>query len=229
MAGRFLSHAMAKNNQDDDLLQMQKSALSGASIGSEDEKQDIGYQQDDDLFKEPEMSKGPGEESVIRKGVVIKGSVSSVTSMFICGTVKGDVTCDNDVTVDGTVEGNVKAANVRLLSGSINGDVESQNEVSIIKEATITGNVNAGLLDCDGKIEGNLTVAGLAEIKGNGTINGDLICESIIINKGASINGNFQTKANNQANEPIVLPKEKKTANDKSDIKLDTIKLEKFS
>lgn len=230
MANRFLSHA-AKNNQDDDLLQMQKSALSDVSKESEDEKLDTDYQPDE-IFKEPETSREPEEESVIQKGVVIKGSVSSVTSIFIYGVVKGDVTCQNDVTVDGTVEGNVKAANVRLLSGSINGDVESHNEVSIVKGAAITGNVKAGTLECDGKIEGNSTVGGLAEIKENGNIIGDIICESVIISKGASINGNFQTRANNQTKEPIVLAKEKekekKKTDTKTDMKLDSINLDKY-
>lgn len=190
MPSRFFS----RNNQDDDLLQMQKSALSDATDKSETETAE----------KEPEGApavKSVEEKSVLQKGLTVTGSITSKTSIFIYGTVNGDVTCESDITVDGVIEGNVKAGSVQVLNGKIKGDVEASGSLSIMNGAVIKGNITAGSLSCDGKVDGNSTVSGMAAIKENADIVGDIACEHVSISEGASFKGSIQTSISRQKQE----------------------------
>lgn len=214
MANRFLSRN--KNNDDDDLLQRQLSALGGSEEPSEEVELAAEPQK---VPSVPAASPEAGEKSVLRKGIVVTGSISSVTSLYVYGTVNGDVLCDDSVTVDGTVDGNVKAASVQVLSGHIKGDVVCKNTVTVAKGSVIQGNITAEALSCDGAIDGTSTVGSKASIGENAAIVGDIFCDKVSIREGAAIKGRIQTDASGAPEEK---PKAKKeTADDEMGIVTD--------
>lgn len=203
MANRFLSRAV-KDTDDDDLVRHQLSALENvAGKGKDTDESTEGIEQSVAQGKATEQghSGKPAVEkkSIIEQDVIIKGSISSSSELVLKGTVNGDVSCEKEVTITGSVEGNVKAGNVQLLSGYIHGDIESKTDISILKGASVNGNISANTLCCDGKIEGNSTVNGKAVITENAVVIGDILCEKISIREGAVCNGNIQTNASKMA------------------------------
>lgn len=204
MSNRFLSRGVSKNNDDDDLVRRQLSAL-----GDVTEKTDFGDidnsktgsvgENCDNVEKQHYENAQPAPEaekkSVLQQGVVITGSITSSTALFIYGTVKGNVTCESDVTIDGNIEGNVKAGNIQMLNGHIKGDIESKCVVNVLKGAVIDGNIAGETLCCDGRIEGNTNVNGKVAINENAIVIGDIVCEKISIREGAVCNGKMQTDA----------------------------------
>lgn len=217
MSGRFLSRA-SKDSDDDDLVRRQLSVLENVAGKNklDDENDDmssdvIGEENHDEQPRQPAAEK----KSIIHQDVIIKGSITSSTELIINGTVNGDVTCEKELTVTGNIEGNVKAGNMKLLSGHIHGDIDSKNDVSIVKGASVKGNISANTLCCDGKIEGNTTVKGKAVITENAVVIGDIICEKISIREGAVCNGNIKTdasKAKASANKEASQSKDKEKA-----------------
>lgn len=84
-----------KNNQDDgdEILQMQESALKSAIDGGEESGSTVlPINSDDDNV---ELLRNPGKNSFLEKNVVITGSISSVTTIEIEGQVNGNVSCTN--------------------------------------------------------------------------------------------------------------------------------------
>lgn len=199
MGSRFLSRNNNKDNDDDDLVRRQLSALEGSTESTG--LNDGGTGEDDTAdtvcdgkpYEAAQTASMAEKKSVIQQDMVITGSVTAVMPLLIFGTVNGNVVCENEVTIDGNIEGDVKGGNLQVLSGQIRGDVESKNDVTVIKGAVINGNISGGSLRCDGKIEGNTNVKGKAAINENAVIIGDIVCEKISIREGAVCKGNIQT------------------------------------
>jgi cytoskeletal protein CcmA (bactofilin family) len=197
MSNRFLSKGFAKNNDDDDLVQRQLSAL-----GDTAEENDIGSGKtevsgsgkSDEQYCETVLPDSESDKkSVLQSGMVVTGSITSVTSLYVYGTVNGNIVCESDVTIDGNVEGNIKAESIQVLNGQIEGDLESKNSITVLKGAAINGNIIGEAISCDGKIEGNINVKSKASIKENAIIIGDIVCEKISICEDAVCKGNIQT------------------------------------
>ena len=87
-------------------------------------------------------------------------------------TFKGDISAKGTVRIDGTVEGNVEADWVVLgEKGLVKGDVSSRG--------VIVG----------GRIEGNLRVREICEIKNKGELYGEIITAKLTVAEGAIFDG----------------------------------------
>lgn len=84
-----------------------------------------------------------GEGTVIGKGTVVQGSITSDATMLrIDGTVNGDVDTKGVITVgaDGTVNGNVTADSL-ILAGAVYGNVKVNEKVEIHTKGKLIGDV----------------------------------------------------------------------------------------
>lgn len=201
MGNRFYSRKAPKYTEEEDLVQKQLSTLKAEP--EKEENEDL-FEKTQDIYTanaheetakltDTDKAAESSAASVLQKGIVITGSVSSVTAMNIFGTVNGDVTCDNEVTINGTVNGNVKASSVQLQEGKIKGDVESSGAVTIANGSSLNGNIGGKSLSCNGRIDGNIKVKENAAIKENATVIGDILAKKISISEGAVCRGNIQT------------------------------------
>lgn len=89
-------------------------------------------------------------------------------------TINGDLTSEGDLRIDGNITGNVNVKTKLVLGPS-----------SIVK-----GNVDSANCDVSGEVKGNIRVSELLTIKSSAKINGDIICNKLIIEAGAVFNGN---------------------------------------
>ncbi len=100
---------------------------------------------------------------------------SSGTNIIIEGTdLKGNINAQSDIRIDGQLEGNLNCSSRLLLgkTGKVIGDIKS-------KKAVI-----------EGSIQGNIRVQSLLHIKESAQIEGDIFTDQLIVDAGATINGN---------------------------------------
>jgi cytoskeletal protein CcmA (bactofilin family) len=90
--------------------------------------------------------------SSIGKTIRLHGEVYSEEELFLDGEVEGSVEVRHILTIgpNGKVKANVKAREL-VVRGSIQGDVEASDRISILKGASIVGDVKtAGIVIEDG-------------------------------------------------------------------------------
>ncbi|HEU4472331.1 MAG TPA: polymer-forming cytoskeletal protein [Flavisolibacter sp.] len=108
-----------------------------------------------------------------------KGS-STAATLISSGTVlKGDVKSENDLRIDGTIYGNVTSSAKIVVgpSGFIEGNIEGTN-------ADITGKVN-----------GNIVVRELLQLREQSNVEGNIIAAKLQIDPTAVFNGKCQMGA----------------------------------
>lgn len=104
-------------------------------------------------------------------------SFSNSATLISSGTsLKGDVKSENDLRIDGTIHGNVYSSSKIIVgpSGFVEGNIEGAN-------ADITGKVN-----------GNITVKELLQLKGESNVQGNISAVKLQIDPTAVFNGKCQ-------------------------------------
>ncbi len=90
---------------------------------------------------------------------------------------RGDIITKGTVRIDGTVEGNVQA-----------------DWVVLGEKANIKGNVSARGVVVGGRVEGNLRVGEICEIKNKGEIYGEIVTPKLTVAEGAVFDGKSTMK-----------------------------------
>ena len=93
--------------------------------------------------------------------------------------IKGEVTGSESLYIDGRVEGAINLPGYRVTVGP-NGEVLAN---IIAKEVLILG-----------KVKGNVTVSDRADIRNEGSLHGDVVCQRIAIEDGAFFKGGIDIR-----------------------------------
>lgn len=88
--------------------------------------------------------------------------------------ITGDVNSDGDMRVDGTIKGYL-TSKARLVLGPT---------------AVIEGDIKAANIEISGEVNGNIFATELLTIKATAKISGDVVSNKLIIEAGATFNGN---------------------------------------
>jgi len=96
--------------------------------------------------------------------------------------IKGEVTGSESLYIDGRVEGSIN------LPG---------NRVTVGRNGQITANVNAREVVVLGKVKGNLVASDRVDIRNEGSLNGDVVCQRISIEDGAYFKGSIDIRKGN--------------------------------
>lgn len=92
---------------------------------------------------------GTNSESQSSGPVITIYSENATGNIEIQGTVNGNIQADNNATVTiqqgASVRGNVEAKNDIVVHGRVTGDLESDTKIQLSSEATVTGNLEAGI------------------------------------------------------------------------------------
>jgi cytoskeletal protein CcmA (bactofilin family) len=111
------------------------------------------------------------------KNPIIERVTASNATMVSAGSkLNGDLSSDNDVRIDGTIHGNVfsTAKIVIGATGYVEGKIEGQQA------------------DINGKVEGNITVSDLLQLRGTCNVQGNIAAGKLHIEPTATFNGKCQ-------------------------------------
>src|SRR6185312_14440968 len=93
--------------------------------------------------------------------------------------IKGEVTGSESLYIDGRVEGTIN------LPG---------NRVTVGRNGQIQANINAKELVVLGKVKGNITASDRVDIRNEGSLAGDVVCQRISIEDGAYFKGSIDIR-----------------------------------
>ena len=140
-------------------------------------------------------SKTAAAETCIDGQTEVTGNIETKGSVCVDGQVNGDIAAGGDLHVAGTINGNVAAENLFLSGGAIIGNITVRGEVKTDHAAKVQGNISAGSLECNCKVEGNLDISAAAVLMEKALLIGDLTAATLRIENGASIRGRLQIQS----------------------------------
>ncbi len=90
------------------------------------------------------------ELNFIGKGTLVKGEISTESSLRVDGTVKGKIICKNTLTIGetGRVEGEIQAANA-IVGGKIQGKIHVNQKLVLESKSSLIGELKASKLIID--------------------------------------------------------------------------------
>lgn len=89
---------------------------------------------------------------------------------------------------------NLKSESSLQINGNIIGDIEVTSSVVIGQTGHVEGRVKAEFVLVAGEVTGNIDVSQQIHLTKTANIVGDIICASIVIDEGASIEGVFKMR-----------------------------------
>ncbi|CRZ34526.1 polymer-forming protein [Herbinix hemicellulosilytica] len=129
------------------------------------------------------------EVTVISKGTVISGNISSKGSLDIMGNVTGDVECLGKLTITGKVIGNATAAEIYVNTERMEGSINSEGSVKIGLGTVVIGDILGTSAVIAGAVKGDIDVNGPVVIDSTAIIKGNIKAKSLQINNGAVVDG----------------------------------------
>lgn len=136
----------------------------------------------------------PDEMTIISRNTLVEGNIRSFANITINGSVKGKVDVFKDANLHGMMLGDLTCNNADMVGSSIQGNIYTKGRVFLDNDSLLLGDMTAQYASVDGKIKGNMNVAGKTEILQNAIIAGDVRTGSIAVTDGANIEG-FVTTA----------------------------------
>src|SRR5713226_9688186 len=132
--------------------------------------------------EKPVMSTTPTQPSEPTPVAAPRNAVLNNTEQATIGkslVIKGEVTGSESLYIDGRVEGSVNLPGLRVTVGR-NGQVQA--------------NINAKEVVVLGKVKGNVTASDRVDIRNEGSLGGDVVCQRISIEDGAWFKGSIDIR-----------------------------------
>jgi cytoskeletal protein CcmA (bactofilin family) len=143
------------------------------------------------------------QKMVIPEGVIIEGSLTGNSDTEISGRIDGNITVEGALHLGpgALVSGNVRAGTCRI-DGLVEGKVESSGDL----ELGPNGRLNADLIGgrnvrIAGQVYGNITTPGALTLAANSKVTGDVCVRRLIIEEGATLEGQCTMRAPAQRSE----------------------------
>jgi cytoskeletal protein CcmA (bactofilin family) len=94
--------------------------------------------------------------------------------------IKGEVSGAESLYIDGSIEGSIAVADHRVTIG---------------RNGKVTANITAREVVIMGKVKGNIQCADRLDIRGEGSLTGDVVTQRISVEDGAILKGSVQVRA----------------------------------
>jgi len=127
----------------------------------------------------PTFSSEPTPVAAPRNAVINSTEQATIGKSLV---IKGEVTGSESLYIDGRVEGTIN------LPG---------NRVTVGRNGQIQANINAKELVVLGKVKGNITASDRVDIRNEGSLAGDVVCQRISIEDGAYFKGSIDIRKAN--------------------------------
>src|SRR5215471_9074082 len=122
------------------------------------------------------LSSEPAPVAAPRNAIINSQEQATIGKSLV---IKGEVSGSEALYIDGRVEGAINLPGHRVTVGR-NGQVQA--------------NINAKEVVILGKVKGNVTASDRAEIRNEGSLSGDVICQRICIEDGAYFKGGIDIR-----------------------------------
>lgn len=142
-----------------------------------------------EALKEMDEERSNGTVTVITKGTIINGGISSDGSLEVMGTITGDVECLGKLSIIGTVSGNAIASEIFVNTSRMEGNLSSEGTVKIGVGTIIVGDVIGSSAVIAGAVKGDIDVNGPVIVDSTAIVKGNIKAKSIQVNNGAVVDG----------------------------------------
>jgi len=132
--------------------------------------------------EKPTSPSTPGVISALTPSLAPRNVVPGVAEQVTIGksmVVKGEITGAESIYIDGRVEGCISLAGNRITIGC---------------HGAVAANINAREIVVLGKVRGNLVASDRVNIRGTGSLIGDVVAQRISIEDGAFFNGDIDIR-----------------------------------
>lgn len=129
------------------------------------------------------------EVTIITKGTIINGNITSDGSLEIMGTIHGDIDCLGKLTIIGDVIGNSMATDIFVNTKRLEGSVNSEGSIKVSADTVIIGDITAASGVIAGAVKGEIDINGPIIVDASAIIKGNINAKSVQINNGAVIDG----------------------------------------
>ena len=93
------------------------------------------------------------------------------------------------------IKGEISGAEALYIDGRVEGSINlPQNRVTIGRHGSIQANINAKEVVIMGKVTGNVECTDRLDIRGEGSLTGDVVTQRISIEDGAMMKGSIQVR-----------------------------------
>jgi cytoskeletal protein CcmA (bactofilin family) len=130
--------------------------------------------------------------TIISRDCEITGDIKTQGNLEIMGVVIGQLDCAGDVTIGTGLNGDVKCANLYLKMGKIRGNINARNDVVISAGTMQLGDISADRVTLAGKMKGDLTASGTAELQSSSVLSGNITASKIIMQDGCAVAGQIR-------------------------------------
>ncbi len=130
-----------------------------------------------------------GNTTIITKGTVINGSISSDGSLEVMGTITGDIDCLGRLSIVGNVSGSSTASEIYVNTSRLEGNLTSRSSVEIGVGTIVVGDVTGTSAVISGAVKGEVDVNGPVVIDSTAIVKGNINARSVQINNGAVLDG----------------------------------------
>ncbi|MBO5289042.1 MAG: polymer-forming cytoskeletal protein [Spirochaetales bacterium] len=86
-------------------------------------------------------------------------------------------------------EGDIKTQDALMVKGALKGTIESDNLIVVGPMSVINADIKTKVLQCFGKIVGNISASEMVHIHAPASVMGDISAPLLTIEKGCSVNG----------------------------------------
>ncbi len=146
------------------------------------------------------VTTGSAQRMIIPEGVIIEGSLTSSSDTDIGGRIDGNITVEGRLNLgpSALISGNIRAGSCKI-EGLVEGKVECTEDL----ELGPTGRLNADILAgkriyLAGQVYGNVTTPGILRLAATSRVEGDIRTRSIMVEEGATLNGQCTMRAPSQ-------------------------------
>jgi len=105
-------------------------------------------------------------------------------------------------------EGKLTFKGIVRIDGKFTGDILSDDTLLVGESGALSGTTHVGEADISGEVEGNLRVLGRAHFRPSATFNGELSAGRLIIDEGATVNGQISMQNQDAASEAAKIQEE---------------------
>src|SRR6266568_1450588 len=133
----------------------------------------------------PTPTSGPSTPEYSPVAAPRTGATAATSEQATIGkslVIKGEVTGSESLYIDGRVEGAIN------LPG---------NRVTVGRNGQVQANINAKEVVVLGKVKGNVTASDRVDIRNEGSLGGDVVCQRISIEDGAYFKGSIDIRKAN--------------------------------
>lgn len=92
-------------------------------------------------------------------------------------------------------QGNVETYGTIRVEGKVFGNIKSKGKVSLGETSFVQGNLLSQNAEIAGEVSGVVEIAEILTLKSSAVINGDIFCNKLIVESGATFNGKCQMGA----------------------------------